>query len=47
MNGFDAETVDGWIQAIDEEVYNPTVLRQYNVWHYAWAFKQDPATMHP
>ena len=41
MNGFQAEQVDGWIRAIDLELHNPTVLRQYNVWHYAWAYKRD------
>ncbi|EJD53212.1 S-adenosyl-L-methionine-dependent methyltransferase [Auricularia subglabra TFB-10046 SS5] len=40
MNSFAAEQVDSWIRAIDHELHNPTVLKQYNVWHYAWAFKK-------
>ncbi|KZV87388.1 S-adenosyl-L-methionine-dependent methyltransferase [Exidia glandulosa HHB12029] len=43
MNGFPAEQVDMWIHNIDVELHNPTVLRQYNVWHYAWAYKRDDA----
>lgn len=40
MNNFPVEKVDNWIVQIDEELHNPTVLRQYNKWYYAWATKR-------